>query len=218
MAYPDSPAELYELRRFAVAALCLQLGLEIDDYITYAEVARETSTEDAQEADFEYVYGANLAHALALARQAIAREAIARQAVGRIVLVTYSLPSAHHTESGDVFFSVLPLPHTLDVTKMEARACAAEGIRVDTMLILRPVSDAAATPEPTPASDPDPDPDPSAPRRIGMRFVEATITSDKDLIDFFQDLAATTGGSMVSVRPDDDVPSAITQLFSGTSS
>jgi hypothetical protein len=211
MAYPDSPADLYERRRLAVTAVGRRLGPAISDYVTYAEVARGASMEEAYGAEFEYVYGANLAHALAVARRAIAHGTI-----DRIVLVTYSLPSAHYTESGDVFFfpGRPPLPHTLAATTTEIRACAAEGIRVDTVLILRAATEADELPEPEPEPEPEPDSDPSAPRRLTMRFVEPTVPRQRDLIDFYGDLATTTGGTTLPVRPDDDVTTAIESLFS----
>jgi hypothetical protein len=218
MAYPDSPADLYERRRLAVAAICRRLGSEISENITYADVAREAATEDAHEAEFEYVYGANLAHALVLARQAIARRSVSGS--GRIVLVTYSLPSAHHTESGDVFFfpGSPPLPDTLAATTTEIRACATDGIQVDTVLILRVATDADAEPEPEPEPEPEsnpaPDPDPSAPRRIFVRIVEPTVPRHRDLTAFYRDVATTTGGTMISIRPDDDETAAIESLFS----
>ena len=54
----------------------------------------------------------------------------------RILLVTYNMPSAHHSRS-DVFFMYPPVAETLEATRREASSTASDGIRIDALLIVR---------------------------------------------------------------------------------
>jgi uncharacterized protein with von Willebrand factor type A (vWA) domain len=54
----------------------------------------------------------------------------------RIVLVAYSVPSAHHI-SGQPFFRYPPIPESLEAARIEGRACASDGIRIDTLSIIQ---------------------------------------------------------------------------------
>jgi uncharacterized protein with von Willebrand factor type A (vWA) domain len=108
LIYPNHIVELFDLRNQLVAEVSEQLGTELGTLIAYSEIARVTSVEGASMEGPDYVYGSNLQHALNLARAA-SRTA----GDSRIVLVTYSLPSAHHV-SGEPFFMESPLPESLE--------------------------------------------------------------------------------------------------------
>jgi hypothetical protein len=217
LAYPDSPTELYELRRLAVAELCRRLGPETTASVTYAEKACEASLEDAAASEFEYVFGANLSHALVLA---------GRHDVARIIVVTYSLPNAHHTSPTDVCVMFPAMPKSLERALVEARRCAEHGIRIDVALILRS-STAAPEAEPEAELEPEirePEPeleltsDATVRRVVGVRRVEATPPSYRDLMAFFRPLTALTGGSVVSVHQPDDIADEVERLLAQTSS
>jgi uncharacterized protein with von Willebrand factor type A (vWA) domain len=130
LALPDNPEELYDVRGCLVAELSRRLGSELDTCIAFSDVASVTSMAEAQEAGPDFVYGSNLQHALLLARAAC-RSATSNQ----IILLTYSLPSAHHVQ-GRPFFMDPPIAESLEAARTEAQCCAADGIRVNTMLIV----------------------------------------------------------------------------------
>ena len=131
MMLPPAQPWAYETRSFIVSEIERQLGTKVTTLITYAEVAHTASIEDVLEFDFDYVYGSNLQHALL-----VARAASRTTGSSRIVLVTYSLPSAHHI-SGQAFFSYPPI--------VEGRACASDGIRIDTLLVTEDASNDEGT-------------------------------------------------------------------------
>jgi uncharacterized protein with von Willebrand factor type A (vWA) domain len=107
-----------------------KLGSELGTLIAYSEVAHVTSIEEATIEGPDYVYGSNLQHALVLARAA-------SQATGesRIVLVTYSLPSAHHI-SGEPVLMEPPIPESLDAARTESERCARDCITIDVLLVV----------------------------------------------------------------------------------
>ena len=126
---PTHIAELYELRGRLVSEISERLGTTLASLITYSEVARDTSLEEALTEGPDHLYGSNLQHALLLAR-------VASRTTGstRVVLITYSLPSAHHV-SGKPFFMVPPVPATLEATRREVENCALDGIEIDVFLV-----------------------------------------------------------------------------------
>jgi uncharacterized protein with von Willebrand factor type A (vWA) domain len=130
LALPDNPEELYDVRGRLVAELSRRLGSDLDTYIAYSDVANATSMAHAQEAGPDFVYGSNLQHALLLARAAC-RSTTSNE----VILLTYSLPSAHHVQ-GHPFFMLPPIAESLEAARTEAGCCAADGIRVNTMLVL----------------------------------------------------------------------------------
>jgi uncharacterized protein with von Willebrand factor type A (vWA) domain len=139
----DRLNDVYLLRNLVASEVGKELGPELAAVITYSEVARSASIEEATEPGFDYVYGSNLPHALLMAR-------VASRTTGssRIVLMTYSMPSAHHI-SGDVCFNYPPVPRSLEAARIEAGVCGSDGIRIDAVLVVRDSTsdDAAALEE-----------------------------------------------------------------------
>ena len=78
----------------------------------------------------DYVYGSNLQSALILAREADRTLGIAR-----IVLVTYSIPSAFDDSEGQTFFMEPPTDQILEAARVEFRGCAADGLAMDVLLL-----------------------------------------------------------------------------------
>jgi uncharacterized protein with von Willebrand factor type A (vWA) domain len=130
LALPDNTQELYEQRESLVACVRSQLGSELRTHIVYSEVARVRTIEDVDEVGPDFVYGSNLQHALLLAR--VACRATARD---RIVLVTYSLPSAHHVQ-GESFLMYPPIAESLEAARREAQSCVLDDIRIHVALII----------------------------------------------------------------------------------
>jgi uncharacterized protein with von Willebrand factor type A (vWA) domain len=130
LIYPNHIPELFALRNRLVTLTSEQLGSELGTVIAYSEVARVTSVEDASFDGPDFVYGSNLQHALVLSREAKGRA----PDTGGIIVVTYSVPSAHHVAGRPIFMEP-PLPESLEAAQSEFQTCSAEGIRVDVLMI-----------------------------------------------------------------------------------
>jgi uncharacterized protein with von Willebrand factor type A (vWA) domain len=130
LIYPDHIPGLFEVRNRLVNQISEQLGSDLGTVIAYSETARVTSVEDASSDGPDFVYGSNLQHALVVSRAANDRAA----GSGGTILVTYSVPSAHHV-SGAPFFMEPPLPESLEAAQSEFQTCSAEGIRIDVLMI-----------------------------------------------------------------------------------
>jgi uncharacterized protein with von Willebrand factor type A (vWA) domain len=94
------------------------------------------SVHDVTQAGPDHVYGSNLEHALLLGRAS-------NRVTGtsRIVLVTYSLPSAHHVSGADVYFNYPPVPECLEAAASESSNAAYDGNQIDTLLLVHPSDD-----------------------------------------------------------------------------
>ena len=128
---PNHIPELFELRGQLVNEACRQLGSELGTLIAYSEVARTTSVADALATGPDFVYGSNLQHALLMARAASRTTGSSR-----ILLVTYSLPSAHHVNGG-AFFMEPAMDESLEAARYEARGCHLDGINIDILLVVQ---------------------------------------------------------------------------------
>ena len=80
---------------------------------------------------WDYVYGTNLQHALALARRMLAHEHGTKQ----IIVVTDGEPTAHIDDYGEVFFNYPPIPETLRRTMAEVIRCTRAGIVINTFAL-----------------------------------------------------------------------------------
>jgi len=111
MAFRPGFSELCSLRtRIAVE---VSQSEDVAAVVTYSDVARKGTPDDTE---FDYVYGSNLEDGLRLPRSACrSHEA------ERIVLVTYSIPTAHLAPDGSGFFFP-PLQASLDAALAEASA------------------------------------------------------------------------------------------------
>ena len=83
--------------------------------VGFSEVAREIKAEDLPTAMWDYVYGTNLQHALALARRMLSHQYGTKQ----IIVVTDGEPTAHIDDRGEVFFNYPPVAETLRRTMAE---------------------------------------------------------------------------------------------------
>ena len=110
-------------------ALALQSAGSVAALITYSDVARAGLEEDSGDPLWDFVYGSNLSHALRLAR-----EACRSSGSGHVILVTYSLPSAHHDDGGPQFF-IPPIPESLDAARREAATLAEDGLGLDVFVL-----------------------------------------------------------------------------------
>ena len=64
-----------------------------------------------------------------------------------MLLVTYSLPSAHHVSGANVYFNYPPVPMSVEAVQREASSAVADGTRIDTVLLSHSADDAGHTAE-----------------------------------------------------------------------
>lgn len=99
--------------------------------VGFSEVARELTTRELPEVSWDFVYGTNLQHALALARRMLGHQRGSRQ----ILLITDGEPTAHVQADGEVFFSYPPTPETLQATMAEVVRATRDGITINTFML-----------------------------------------------------------------------------------
>ncbi|HLK45112.1 MAG TPA: hypothetical protein VKT18_03955, partial [Acidimicrobiales bacterium] len=99
--------------------------------VVFSEVAREIQVEELPTVMWDYIYGANLQHALALGRRMLAKEHGTRQ----ILVVTDGEPTAHLDDDGEPYFHYPPTNETLRRTMAEVLRCTRAGITINTFAL-----------------------------------------------------------------------------------
>ncbi len=99
--------------------------------IGFSATAREIRPGQLPEVSWDFAYGTNLQHALALGRKMLAHRPGAKQ----IIVVTDGEPTAHVLAGGEVFFNYPPAQETLDATLVEVARCTRERIRINTFVL-----------------------------------------------------------------------------------
>lgn len=99
--------------------------------VGFGLVARVTEPAHLPELSWDFDYGTNMQHALALARQLLARQDGNKQ----IIMITDGEPTAHIDASGEPFFHYPPLPETVDATLAEVARCTRDDIRINTFML-----------------------------------------------------------------------------------
>jgi len=99
--------------------------------IGFSATAREIRPEELPEVSWDFAYGTNLQHALALSRRLLAHRSGSKQ----VIVVTDGEPTAHVMEDGEIFFNYPPVRETLDVTLREVARCTKERIVINTFVL-----------------------------------------------------------------------------------
>ena len=99
--------------------------------VVFSEVAREVKPSDLPTVMWDYIYGTNLQHALALSRTMLAKQHGTKQ----IIVVTDGEPTAHLDRSGRPHFNYPPDPETLHLTMAEVIRCTRAGITINTFAL-----------------------------------------------------------------------------------
>ena len=121
-------------KRMAMALQTLISSKFPRDYlgiVGFSEIAREIRPDEVPTAMWDYVYGTNLQHTLALARRMLAHEHGTKQ----IIVVTDGEPTAHIDDAGEVWFNYPPVPETLRRTMAEVIRCTRAGIVINTFAL-----------------------------------------------------------------------------------
>ena len=99
--------------------------------VGFSDVARELKAHQLPEVSWDFVFGTNMQHGLALARRMLASQTGTRQ----IILITDGEPTAHIRPDGEPFFHYPPVRETVDATLIEVNRCTREGIRINTFML-----------------------------------------------------------------------------------
>jgi uncharacterized protein with von Willebrand factor type A (vWA) domain len=113
------------------ALITMQFPRDYLGLVGFSEVARIITAEQLPEVSWDFVYGTNMQHGFALARQLLAR----RSGTKQIIMITDGEPTAHITPSGEPFFSYPPVPETIEATLREVVRCTRDGIRINTFML-----------------------------------------------------------------------------------
>jgi uncharacterized protein with von Willebrand factor type A (vWA) domain len=118
-------------KKMALALHSLITGRFPTDYlgiVGFSRAARVVAFRELPEVSWDYDWGTNIQHGLALSRQLLARQRGSRQ----IIMVTDGEPTAHWPPgSAEPVFAYPPMPATVDATLAEVVRCTREGIRVN---------------------------------------------------------------------------------------
>jgi uncharacterized protein with von Willebrand factor type A (vWA) domain len=99
--------------------------------VGFSATAREIQPRELPEVSWDFAYGTNLQHALALSRRMLGGKAGAKQ----VIVITDGEPTAHVLEGGDVFFDYPPAPETLEATLGEVARCTRAKISINTFVL-----------------------------------------------------------------------------------
>lgn len=99
--------------------------------VVFSEVAREIKPAELPTVMWDYIYGTNLQHALAMSRQMLAHQ----QGTKQIIVVTDGEPTAHINRWGEPEFNYPPVPETLHLTMAEVIRCTRADITINTFAL-----------------------------------------------------------------------------------
>ena len=121
-------------KKVAVALQALISSRFPRDYlgiVGFSEVARELRPHQLLEISWDFVFGTNIQHGLAVARRLLASQSGTRQ----IIMITDGEPTAHTRPDGSVFFNYPPVKETVDATLTEVNRCTRQDIRINTFVL-----------------------------------------------------------------------------------
>ena len=99
--------------------------------VSFSRLAHVFSAKDLPSVTWDYDYGTNMQHGLALSRQLLAREHGTKQ----IIMITDGEPTAHINDYGVSVFDYPPTRETIDATLLEVSRCTRENITINTFMI-----------------------------------------------------------------------------------
>ncbi|HEV2811424.1 MAG TPA: VWA domain-containing protein [Acidimicrobiales bacterium] len=123
-------------KKVAMALHALITGRFPHDFlgmVSFGKLAREIRPAQLPEVSWDFDFGTNMQHGLALARRTLSRQ---RGGTRQIIMITDGEPTAH-VEAGttEPFFHYPPLPQTVDATLAEVNHCTRQGIRINTFML-----------------------------------------------------------------------------------
>ena len=99
--------------------------------VGFSATAREIRPAELPEVSWDFAYGTNLQHALALSASMLAGKPGAKQ----VIVITDGEPTAHVLPGGEVFFDYPPTPETLEATLAQVSRCTRAHITINTFVL-----------------------------------------------------------------------------------
>jgi uncharacterized protein with von Willebrand factor type A (vWA) domain len=99
--------------------------------VGFSETARALKPHQLPEVSWDFVYGTNMQHGFMLAREMLSRQSGTKQ----IIMITDGEPTAHISQSGEVFFNYPPVRETVEATLREVMRATREDIRINTFML-----------------------------------------------------------------------------------
>jgi uncharacterized protein with von Willebrand factor type A (vWA) domain len=99
--------------------------------VGFSATARQIRAEELPGVSWDFAYGTNLQHALALSRRLLANRPGSKQ----VIVITDGEPTAHVLPDGEVFFNYPPARETLLETLVEVQRCTRDRIRINTFVL-----------------------------------------------------------------------------------
>ena len=99
--------------------------------VGFGETAFQFTPEQLPEVSWDLNYGTNMQHALKVARRMLGGQSGTKQ----IIMITDGEPTAHITQSGDVFFNYPPVRETVERTLAEVMKCTKDNITINTFVL-----------------------------------------------------------------------------------
>lgn len=99
--------------------------------VGFSSVAREFKASELPEVSWDYVYGTNMQHGLAISRQMLSRQTGTKQ----IIMITDGEPTAHIEDDGTPYFAYPPERETIERTLREVARCTKDGIVINTFML-----------------------------------------------------------------------------------
>jgi len=99
--------------------------------VGFSSVARQFTAAELPEVSWDYVYGTNMQHGLAISRQLLARQSGTKQ----IIMITDGEPTAHIEDDGSPYFAYPPEPETIRRTLREVGRCTRDGVVINTFML-----------------------------------------------------------------------------------
>lgn len=113
------------------ALITMQYPRDYLGLVSFSRTAHVFEAKSLPSVTWDYDYGTNMQHGLALARQLLARE----QGTKQIIMITDGEPTAHINEWGQSVFDYPPTRETIDATLLEVSRCTRENITINTFMI-----------------------------------------------------------------------------------
>jgi uncharacterized protein with von Willebrand factor type A (vWA) domain len=122
-------------KKMAMALHALISGRFPSDYlgiVGFSRSAREITFRDLPEVSWDYDWGTNIQHGLAVSRKLLSR----RKGTKQVVMVTDGEPTAYWPRGArEPLFAYPPTRETVDSTLAEVARCTADGIRISTFAL-----------------------------------------------------------------------------------
>ncbi len=123
-------AEVVAWRQEVGAWVARHLAKNLAGVVVFSETARVDEQANLEDGLVDLVYGSNLEDAFE-----VAGELCEQVHAGRVIVISYSAPSAHRLGSGEVIFALPPTKDALAAAEAAAERCRQAGLTIDAIVL-----------------------------------------------------------------------------------